>query len=539
MNYLALTIGPLYETQKYCKKTRELWVGSYFFSYFMRTLIGKLIKDGVKLIIPYVDDKQEVLSKYREEGIFHDRFIATSNESKEDIKDLIEDSIDSTLEQVIVDLDIEDGHYEALKNYLQYSYVIGTEDELKNESNKENVIFAIDAILDSMELQYSFDNANSTKVCKVDDKDYSIAREGLATPLAKLQYEAKEMKNLIESTHFGFKSIPKIAVSNIFEKLDNDSEYKPIVKKLEEDEEKFWRLEDDPYDIFYRAIDRHPEFKPHHKYYAVIYADGDKMGTTIRNIYNREDKDIEIKNFSKKLYEYISHDAKDDGETSLYRVIDDFGGMLIFAGGDDILAFAPVFGKDGRTIFDLLEELSKRFTDAMGDDVSLSFGLNINYYKYPMIEAIDEAHKLLARAKKNNTKEKSGSVALSLTKHSGQSFDATFLLNDDAYKMHRKLFKDELIASKDTALPHNIQYALKNSEYLICEMYKNHSVEEAHTRLDALFTNSIKDESHSSQATTALDSLKEYIKVIQPKEEEDFKKLISQLAIIKFLRRDK
>ena len=179
------------------------------------------------------------------------------------------------------------------------------------------------------------------------------------------------------------------------------------------------------------------------------------------------------------------------------------------------------------------------FTDAMGNDVSLSFGLNINYYKYPMIEAIDEAYSLLMKAKKNNTKEKSGSVALSLTKHSGQSFDATFLLNDDTYNAYSDLFKDELNASNDTALPHNIQYALKNSEYLICEMYKNHSLEEAHTRLDALFANSIKDESHSTQATTALDSLKAYIKVIQPKEEEEFKKLISQLAIIKFLRGDK
>jgi len=33
MNYLALTIGPIYKTLSNAKKPKELWSGSYVFSY--------------------------------------------------------------------------------------------------------------------------------------------------------------------------------------------------------------------------------------------------------------------------------------------------------------------------------------------------------------------------------------------------------------------------------------------------------------------------------------------------------------------------
>lgn len=543
MNYLALTIGPIYETMKYCKKTRELWVGSYFFSHFMRTLIGKM--DYVQLIIPYVDEKKEILKKYKEEGVFHDRFIASSTQSKENLKTMIEQALSSTLEQVIVDLGVDDAYYDALKHYLQYSYIVATEEELLGSTGKENIIFAIDAILDSIELQYSFDYDNSTKVCKVDDRDYSIKRDGLVTPLAKLQYEAKSMKDIIKSEDnnysFGFKSIPKIAVSEIVKNLSKDNEYTKILGKLQKDEEKFWTLEKDPYDTFYTAISKHDEFKPHHKYYAVVYADGDKMGSTIRNIYNGQNRDQEIKQFSKNIYEYISHDEADNGKSSLYKVIDTFGGMLIFAGGDDLLFFTPVIGKDGRTIFELLEEIASRFKtqmqiDAKHVEVSLSFGVSIQYYKSPMIASIERASSLLfGDAKAHNTQDKSGSVALALTKHSGQSFKSLFFLGDKVYKLYEALFRDEL--KENISLPHNLHYKLETFKTLIIQMFSDYPCE-ANSQLEMLFENLIKDGSQSDEAKKAIDRVQKYLCCIRPSTAEVYERFITQMAMIKFLRGD-
>jgi len=546
-NYLALTIGPIYETMKYCQKTRELWVGSYFFSYFMRTLIDKVMADDIELILPYVDEDKTILTKYREEGVFHDRFIAKSSKPKEELKELIEDDIANTIKKMIEDFKLSDTNKnismedleKALDGYLQYHYIIATEDELLRGTKKPNIVFAIDTILDSMELENSFDFENSTKVCEIDQKDYKKKKVGLVNPLAKLQYEAREMKD-IPKDKIVFKPIPKIAIANIWEKVSKDNKNKELLNKLAADVYIEKEDEEDIYDEFYNflAKEYRDDFKPHHKYYAVIYADGDKMGRTIRSIYEGDDKDTKIEIFSKNLYEYISHDTTNGGKTSLHKVFDDFGGMLVFAGGDDMLAFAPIFGKDDKTIFDLLEALSERFTGIIGKQVSLSFGLNINYYKSPMIEAINTAYNLLMKAKKNNTDALSGSVALSLTKHSGQSFDATFFLGDDSYKQYQELFKLELNSKKACNLPHNIHYSLKNAEYLICDIYNNNSVAIANSRIDTLFEKSIKDDSHSAEAKCALEVLKEYIKILQPKDKEEFEKLISQLAIIKFLRGD-
>ena len=103
MNYIALTIGPIYETMSYCKKTRELWVGSYFFSYFMKKLITKVSEEDseikIDFLVPFVkDEKINALNEKLEVGVFHDRFIASSEASKDAIKNLLVSKINETLD---------------------------------------------------------------------------------------------------------------------------------------------------------------------------------------------------------------------------------------------------------------------------------------------------------------------------------------------------------------------------------------------------------------------------------------------------------
>ena len=90
MNYIAYTIGPIYDTifdtLNDKNKTKRLYAGSYFFSLFMKTLL-KNIKDEFDILVPYI--KGEALSKNHKMGLFHDRFIARSkNKSKDDMRDI-------------------------------------------------------------------------------------------------------------------------------------------------------------------------------------------------------------------------------------------------------------------------------------------------------------------------------------------------------------------------------------------------------------------------------------------------------------------
>lgn len=550
MNYLALTIGPIAETISYCKKTRELWAGSYIFSYFMRSLIRKLIEDveiDIEFLVPYAN--KEIANKSFEVGVFHDEFIARSENDKEVLKKVFLSKFSETVAEISsIIYDSQDNEEDeapstedvkiALLEYLQYSYIIASEDEL-SDINRDNILSPIYDILSSMELQRSFLKKNTSKIYPNPHNNSYI---GKINPIAQLQFHAQSLKNIVikERTEEGepvslqFKSVPEIAIANLYEqRVENDTIVKALVTIGEDDNL-------DAYDAFYKILkdNQFPGFKPHHKYYAVISADVDKMGDFIRDAYKEEPSSIT--DISKNIYEYIT-DSSDESQP-LVELFEEFGGMLIYAGGDDLLAFAPIFGRGGRTVFELIEEISKRFKKHLGDEVSISFGVSIRYYKSPMIESINHSMEMLQKAKDNNKTDEnintnSGSVALSLQKHSGQSHDAVFLLLDNIYLGYKTLFVCEL--SRIIELPHSIHYLLINYKKYIIKCFSGVHDGNIDLKIDTLFKNIIEDNTHSKMAKRGLRRLKKYIKTLRPKSVESFDTLISQLAIIKFLRGDK
>lgn len=142
----------------------------------------------------------------------------------------------------------------------------------------------------------------------------------------------------------------------------------------------------------------------HNNYYCVVHADGDNMSKAI------EDKN-KIENVSKNLFEYCKESNK---------LIKDFGGQTIYAGGDDLLFFAPVLNKDkNKTIFELCEKISNIFNTKI-PSATLSFGISINYVKFPLYEAVENSRELLFAKAKNDQRN---NIAFNVTKHSGQSFE--------------------------------------------------------------------------------------------------------------------
>ncbi|HEM2809448.1 TPA: type III-B CRISPR-associated protein Cas10/Cmr2 [Streptococcus suis] len=142
------------------------------------------------------------------------------------------------------------------------------------------------------------------------------------------------------------------------------------------------------------------------KYYAIIQADGDGVGKYIGNLTTNQD----IKDFSKKMFDYAS---------GLTEVVKAYGASLIYAGGDDLLVLVPMEQPEGRTIFGLCKEINAAFCEAFDDRVSISFGVSIFYYKYPLYEAFKNAqYQLFGQAKQVEGKK---CISLYLQKHSGQS----------------------------------------------------------------------------------------------------------------------
>lgn len=232
-----------------------------------------------------------------------------------------------------------------------------------------------------------------------------------------------------------------------------------------------------------RQIDAHGEInkKSHHKYYCIVQADGDNVGRTVSH---------EGLNNGEVLK--ISEALVDFGVKAI-AIIEDFGGLPIYAGGDDLLFISPVVGKDGTNIFNLLENIENDafkkvhvavktlgLKDDKGKEIeaSLSFGVSINYYKHPLYEALESARILLSDVKKNIKEKKA--VACSLRKHSGGTFDIAFSLKNVELK---KLLSELISVKTENDTVSAIAHKIHQEEKLVSIVLKNGT----QNRLDALF----------------------------------------------------
>lgn len=453
MNYIAYTIGPIYdtifETLDKVHKTKRLKAGSYFFSLFMKKLLIS-IKDEFEILVPYIGD--DALMKEHKMGLFHDRFIAMSQKSEKDIKDIFNVQLNKTFLELANDLGNEN-LAENLANNMDNHLIVASTEELKKIN--ENIIFALNQILDAKELE----------------KDFTFNIE----------------KNYIKDYQ------------------DNE------IKKS-----KVKTIEDISGDM---------------KYYAVITADGDKIGEKIK--LEATDTPGNIKHLSKKLFDFFTKDE------DIYTITNkEFGGELIYAGGDDILAFVPIkYGN--KTFLDYIATLDNRFQTIVGNDVSLSFGVNIAYVKYPLRDAINSAFDLLYRAK-NST---ANSVSLKLTKHSGQSFDTTMQIKSDKYTKYKELL-DGILDENDIGverekskitLPHSLHHSLKRYEQVILSIYDD---DNKNASLNNMFTTVFNDTKKDSDRL-GLKIVEDYIDICQPKTKVDFDDIFSELSLVKFLREDR
>ena len=144
-------------------------------------------------------------------------------------------------------------------------------------------------------------------------------------------------------------------------------------------------------------------------------------------------KDVEISKQSERINIFSRACLDYAGEAA--KLVGKYGGMTIYAGGDDLLFIAPV-----HSLFSLCSELDEMFKKTLRkgleevnlpDDsinVSLSFGVAVQYVKYPLYEALERARVQFYKAKESCGKRPNGSeisggnrLGIELVKHSGKT----------------------------------------------------------------------------------------------------------------------
>lgn len=250
------------------------------------------------------------------------------------------------------------------------------------------------------------------------------------------------------------------------------------------------------------------EFKSYHKYVCIVQADGDNMGRVIAGL-----KEGELKTLSEKLLDFGS---------KAVQLIKAYGGLPIYAGGDDLLFIAPsvsmikseaeAAGKECH-IFDLIDQLDRVYESAIQEkQTALSFGVAITYYKYPLYEGLELARTLLFNVAKNI--EGKNAVAWKLRKNSGSSFSGELAKGEDPVY---KSMKDLVARDSEAGLISIVAHKLRNLEGLLRLLVPLHT-EEREKRLDALFDNVLDSGMTNKAQQTYLEQVQKLLFALYEKE---------------------
>lgn len=142
-------------------------------------------------------------------------------------------------------------------------------------------------------------------------------------------------------------------------------------------------------------------------YYAILKMDGDRMGKLLSTTGSPKDH----KEISGALSKFTRHDAPD-------IVNDRYPGRLIYAGGDDVLALAPLarnFPKEGvnepdaiKTVIDLSDHLQRQYQTRIDRGATASISIAIAHHYTPLSFVLE----VMRRAERQLAKKRYGRNAL-------------------------------------------------------------------------------------------------------------------------------
>lgn len=436
MKHTAITIGPIHKTLQQARSTKAIWAASYLFSYLIKKLLIKSNVTNNDVILPYFEPSDLTTSFHV--GLFPDRILfnkempVIENHIIEVIKEFsIEIEADLKKEkQSIKQQDVVD----FFQDYLHFSAL---HIEVPDGENK---IFYLNKYLDSRELQ------NKVVVNAKNNFLYEFLEDKYYNFLVTNEFDAKEKR---------FPSTIEIAMAEFKEK--NNTVYQNAVNLSFKNQRKPDGVEFQ--ESFINQIYNNEVFNKtklnYQKYIAVVQADGDNMGSFIREMYNQENGNELITEFSKSLFNF---------SRQAVTLIEKYKGTPIYAGGDDLLFICPIAHAGlietdrpnknkiviKNSIITLIEDIDKIFEELiLNNDLfkeilekvnkkpSMSYGLSISYYKYPLNQALEQGvNQLFYKAKKTCEKN---AVSYAILKHSGQFIGTLFHKSKPSYKTFSEL----------------------------------------------------------------------------------------------------
>jgi CRISPR-associated protein Cmr2 len=406
MNYIGITIGPVYQVLQQCRKTRHVWGASYCFSFLMKQVLLQL-----QARIPDFDRQYLLLpapaaQPVKGAGITPDQLVLRHN-NEPALFTQVTGAIEAARQILLQPLSPAQRQFVSAVIKIYTAEITTTSNDPLREITQQ---------LQWLDLQQEY-NAH-------------LLTDGITWPdiIDKLN-GALFFKEANTATPFP--SVNKIAAAP----LHHLSAFKA---ETEDDaEQENW------YALLRTQLKQKDEaFHNVYKYIAVLTADGDRIGATLTKA--GADQSI-VREMAATLTAFT---------TQAVGIVQQWGGLAVYAGGDDIKCFTPVarpHETGHQTVFELIHALHQCFTQTLQDSKiltafyqqhpallqpTLSFGLHISYYKYPLNEAIAQAEDNLWQAK---NKYGRNAVVWSVRKHSGHHF--TGLLDGKQPALYKDLYQ--------------------------------------------------------------------------------------------------
>lgn len=495
--YIGITLGPISRIMSYTQSTKSLWGASYFMSYLGKELVTKFFNEGRHFLKPQLEEIMWTICDGV--GRFPDQYIFESQKGDfEELLSIREKTLENLGHKIALTLNIEEE--QKVVNYIKKSIKIYIYEMNQWEVSK-SIVEQCQEALNAMECQ--------------DCYPISESENYLASYFEQINRDSLLLKDA-----WGELANKKL-FSAIIEHSASDAVESGILQSSELlDNEKIKSL------------------PTAYKYIAFVAADGDNIGNALGKLGNK---------MSNLLLKYNQEIVQEVNANS---------GQVIYAGGDDLLLFAPV-----NSIFNLIAGIDKKFNDIISSSPevmaelkkekltipTLSFGLSISYYKHPMSESLQLAESLLEEAKDKGRNR----IVWNMRKHSGQSIKSSF------FKGHAEIFKyaiqlidkfqkriknneedkTEDKKDNDTIFLHSVSHYLLQHQEILNHILSEDTPAKIAAELKNYMDSTFEDDEHEKHKES-LESFREYLQSIaelEGKENEAIKKMHALLKFIELL----
>jgi len=456
---MIFAVGPVQDFIATARRSRDLWYGSWMLSELSKAAarkIGELSPAG-KLIFPY-PSKPEALQPASGFNA-PNKIVAVIDGNPKSIGEIIRDAVKTRLGELWADAHshVKGGIDDTLaqkqiNDLLEFYWISVPYDEGKDSyssgRNSAEALFAarkvtrnFDQAIGSSVPKSSLDGARESVIPKQEYPERKDTEDVKKKKIEKLykHYHARQGEQLsgvdilkrlgrLDNTP-EFKSTSDMAAIPFIQALDNDGGrgqklLNQIKALLPSDADILDRANEglifesrfadsfpsqeisDIRDKFTNLLKGLPKPNP---YYALLAADGDNMGVVI----DAQTDSQAHRDLSQALSEFALRAP---------GLVKAGAGFLIYAGGDDVLAYLPL-----HTALGVARELEEAFkkkmqgfkaTDKKGDEITptLSIGIAVTHHLEPLADALELARKAEKEAK---TVPGKNGLAIIVSKRSG------------------------------------------------------------------------------------------------------------------------